>query len=73
VEKGEELWLPQGEEFITEGEPAENFYVLLKGQVRVTKEVAAKETFMASHGPGTFLGEVPILLGIPYEVTIRTL
>jgi signal transduction histidine kinase len=35
--------------------------------------VAAKETFMASHGPGTFLGEVPILLGIPYEVTIRTL
>jgi signal transduction histidine kinase len=28
---------------------------------------------MASHGPGTFLGEVPILLGIPYEVTIRTL
>jgi signal transduction histidine kinase len=74
VEKGEELWLPQGEEFITEGEPAENFYVLLKGQVRVTKKVAAnKETFMASHGPGTFLGEVPILLGIPYEVTIRTL
>lgn len=74
VEKGEELWLPQGEEFITEGEPAENFYVLLKGQVRVTKKVADdKETIIASHGPGTFLGEVPILLGIPYEVTIRTL
>jgi signal transduction histidine kinase len=74
VEQGEELWLSPGEEFITEGEPAGNFYVLLKGQVRVTKKVAAdKETFIASHGSGTFLGEVPILLGIPYEVTIRTL
>jgi signal transduction histidine kinase len=74
VEQGEELWLSSGEEFITEGQPAENFYVLLKGQVRVTKKVSAdKETFIASHGRGTFLGEVPILLGIPYEVTIRTL
>jgi signal transduction histidine kinase len=74
VQQGEELWLSSGEEFITEGQPAENFYVLLKGQVRVTKKVADnKETIIASHGSGTFLGEVPILLGIPYEVTIRTL
>ena len=74
VEQGEELWFPPGTEFITEGKPAENFYVLLEGQVRVTKKVAApKEIAVASHGPGTFLGEVPILLGIPYEVTIRTL
>jgi signal transduction histidine kinase len=74
VQQGEELWLSSGEEFITEGQPAENFYVLLKGHVRVTKKVADdKETIIASHGSGTFLGEVPILLGIPYEVTIRTL
>ena len=74
VEEGEELWLSPGEEFITEGEPAENFYVLLEGQVRVTKKVAEnKEISVASHVPGTFFGEVPILLGIPYEVTIRTL
>ena len=74
LEQGEELWLSLGEEFITEGEPAENFYVLLEGQVRVTKKVAEnKEISVASHVPGTFFGEVPILLGIPYEVTIRTL
>ena len=74
LEQGKELWLSPGEEFITEGRPAENFYVLLKGRVRVTKKVSAdKETFVASHDSGTFLGEVPILLGIPYEVTIRTL
>ena len=74
LEQGEELWLLPGEEFITEGAPADNFYVLLAGQVRVTKRVSDnKETFIASHDSGTFLGEVPILLGIPYEVTIRTL
>jgi signal transduction histidine kinase len=74
VQQGEELWLSSGEEFITEGQPAENFYILIEGQVRVTKKISAnKETFIASHDSGTFLGEVPILLGIPYEVTIRTL
>lgn len=74
VQQGEELWLPEGEEFITEGEPAENFYVLLEGQVRVTKKIGENnETVVVSWGPGTFMGEVPILLGMPYQVTYRTL
>lgn len=73
VEQGEELWLSAGEEFITEGEPAENFYVLLEGQVRVTKKMAENKEIANVHGPGAFLGELPILLGIPYEVTGRTL
>jgi CRP-like cAMP-binding protein len=38
LEQGEELWLQQGAAFITEGEPAENFYVLFEGQVRVSKK-----------------------------------
>ena len=73
INQGEEIWLEPGEEFITEGKSAESFYILLKGQVRVTKKVAEnKETAVAHHDAGTFLGEVPILLNIPYEVTIRT-
>jgi signal transduction histidine kinase len=74
LKQGEELWLPPGAAFINEGEAAENFYVLLEGHVRVSKKIGEnKEIRVASHGPGTFLGEVPILLGIPYEVTIHTL
>ena len=73
INQGEEIWLEPGEEFITEGKSAESFYILLKGQVRVTKKLAEnKETAVAHHDDGTFLGEVPILLNIPYEVTIRT-
>ena len=55
LEQGEELWLSPGEEFITEGQPAENFYVLLEGQVRLTKKVAEnKEISVGSYVPGTF-------------------
>jgi CRP-like cAMP-binding protein len=68
LQQGEELWLPQGEEVYTEGQPTEDFYVLLKSQVRVTKKVSPyKETVIGSFDSGTFVGEVPILLGAPYE------
>jgi signal transduction histidine kinase len=73
IDSSDELFLQIGEEFITEGKPADYFYVLLSGTVQVTKKVSDKnEVNVASHGAGTFLGEVPILLDIPYEVTIRT-
>jgi signal transduction histidine kinase len=73
IDSSDELFLQSGEEFITEGKPADYFYVLLSGTVQVTKKVSDKnEVNVASHGAGTFLGEVPILLNIPYEVTIRT-
>ena len=53
--KARQLWLSPGEEFITEGQPAENFYVLLKGQVRITKKLHDnKETNIASNGSGNF-------------------
>jgi signal-transduction protein with cAMP-binding, CBS, and nucleotidyltransferase domain len=37
VDSSEELLLRKGEEFITEGKPADYFYVLLSGRVQVTK------------------------------------
>jgi len=74
IDSSEELLLRSGQEFITEGKPADYFYVLLSGRVQVSKKISDKnEVNVATHGAGTFMGEVPILLGIPYEVTIRTL
>ena len=62
-EQGEEIWLEPGEEFITEGQPAENFYVLLKGQVRVTKKVSKnKETSVAHHDEMVEVVEVVSIL-----------
>jgi signal transduction histidine kinase len=74
IDSSDELLLQSGQEFISEGKTADYFYVLLSGSVQVTKKLSDKnEVNVASHAAGTFMGEVPILLGIPYEVTIRTL
>ncbi|MBD0360771.1 MAG: cyclic nucleotide-binding domain-containing protein [Nitrososphaeraceae archaeon] len=49
INQGEEIWLEPGEEFITEGQPAENFYVLLKGQVRITKKISENKEIAVAH------------------------
>lgn len=47
------LYTP-GEEFFTEGRPAENFYVLLEGRVRITKKMSTSiETIIGNIGSGT--------------------
>jgi CRP-like cAMP-binding protein len=52
IDSSDELFLQSGEEFITEGKPADYFYVLLSGTVQVTKKVSDKnEVNVASHGP----------------------
>jgi signal transduction histidine kinase len=75
VQQGEELWLSPGEEVSTEGQPAENFHVLLKGRVNVTKKLSANREAVniATLDSGAFMGEIEILLGTPYTVSIRTL
>lgn len=74
IDGSEELLLRPGEEFITEGKPAEYFYVLLSGRVQVTKKLSDKnEASLGTLDAGKYMGEVPILLDTPYQVTIRTL
>jgi signal transduction histidine kinase len=74
INSSDELLLQSGEEFITEGKPADYFYVLLSGRVQVTKKFSDKnEANLGTLGAGKYMGEVPILLDIPYQVTIRTL
>jgi signal transduction histidine kinase len=69
--QGTEIWLSAGEVLITEGEPALYWYVLLEGELRITKKTAGQEAFLNTYQPGTFFGEVPILLGTPYVASAR--
>ena len=73
TEQGTEVWLSAGERLITEGEPADYWYVLLDGELRITKKMAAQEALLNTYRPGTFFGEVPILLGTPYIASARAL
>ncbi len=66
LDGSEEVAVQEGEKFIEEGTPADFFYVLLDGEVRITKKVGGLETAINTYGQGTFFGELPILLQTAY-------
>ena len=46
-----------------EGSPADNIYIVLEGQIRVTRKVGVDESLIAIHEPGEFTGELSLLTG----------
>ena len=66
LERGEVVELRPGERLLGEGEPADHFFVLLEGELRITKKIADAEALLNTYKPGTFFGEIPILLESPY-------
>lgn len=68
LEQGEEITVPAGEIITREGDPASYFYVILEGEIRVSKTYGNQKVVMAVHSPGKFFGEVPLLLDMPYFV-----
>ena len=71
IENAEERRLKAGEIFVKEGEPATNFFVLLEGEVGVSKMYGDQRIVVARYRPGAFFGEVPLLLDVPYILTAR--
>lgn len=54
-----------------EGSPAEYFYVLLVGELQITKRIGGLETVLTTHQAGAFTGEIPLLTGTPYIASAR--
>ena len=63
--------LVAGEILVEEGAPATHFFVLLEGEVSVTKMYGDQRVVVARYRPGAFFGEVPLLLDVPYILTAR--
>ena len=68
LEQGEEIAVAAGEIIAAEGDPAIYFYVILEGEIRVSKTYGNQKVVMAVHAAGKFFGEVPLLLDMPYFV-----
>lgn len=73
VEQGTEVWLEQGDQFISEGDAHGDFYVLLEGEIEWTKHIGDQEIYILSAKPGEFFGHEPLLLDIPIPVSGRAL
>ena len=73
-ERAEEVVCPAGERVVTEGEPADALFVLLDGELQVTRTVVGREMIMATNtAPGTWTGWLPVFDGDASLVTARTL
>ena len=74
AEEGSEKLVPAGEVNGREGEPVEHLYVILDGDLRITKRTAdGGETVLNVYTPGNFFAEVPLLAGSPFMASGRAL
>jgi CRP-like cAMP-binding protein len=62
-----------GDVLFQEGDQEYQFYVVLDGEVRITKRVGMEETLLTIHRPGEFTGEISMLTGGPAIATGRSL
>ena len=73
LEPGEIIQLEAGKVLVAEGDPVESFYVVLEGELRVSRNYSNQAILMGIAKPGTFMGEVPLLLDSPTVATVRAL
>lgn len=63
--------LPAGHVVLREGEPADQFFVLLEGEVWVSRrDAGGADIQVAVLGPGEYFGEVGLLTGAPRNATV---
>ena len=70
---GEVRTYASGEQLCNEGEPADGVLLILRGKLRVYIERRGAELAVSEFGPGTILGEIAVLCGIPRAASVRAL
>jgi thioredoxin reductase (NADPH) len=70
AERAADVRLQAGEWLIREGEMP-SFFVLLEGRLQLLKEVLGRSQDLGYYEPGSFFGEVPILLGAPAFAAVQ--
>jgi alkyl hydroperoxide reductase subunit AhpC len=74
AEHAERLWYSNGVSIVAEGEDANRFYVIVKGEVAVTRRTPeGEEIDLGTLSPGQFFGEVGILAETRRTATVRAI
>ncbi len=71
IEPGEVIEAPVGTVLATEGERSPYFFVVLEGEVRLTRTYDRQTVLMGVIKPGNFTGETTLLLDIPWLAMAR--
>jgi signal transduction histidine kinase len=72
-ENSYEVFLDRGEFFHRMGEPVDNFYITLEGELQITRMVSGKEAVVGTTPRGIIGGELALLNGTLSEVTSRAI
>lgn len=67
------MWVERyqpGQAIIREGDPGENFYLIRKGSVKVSRKDQGEEKTVATLGPGACFGEASLMTGAPRNATV---
>ena len=67
---GRESWFTQGRALCCEGELGDEVFVLLDGEVSITRRVGGDDVVVAVEGPGSVIGELAVLDPAPREATV---
>jgi signal transduction histidine kinase len=64
-----EVTLQPGEFYFHENQPVRNFYVVLEGEMQITRTIGGKLTVMGTTTRGSIGGEISLLNGTPSDVS----
>ena len=73
VQRGIEIRLQPGDYVKKAGDPPENFYVVIEGQIEWTRKVRQQDVYVQSLVAGEFWGHELLLAGRPYPVSVRAM
>jgi signal transduction histidine kinase len=68
----ETVTVPAGEFVLHEGDPGDSLYVVLEGELEVTKRRGGQDILLAGYKPGQFFGEMALMEQAPRSATVRT-
>jgi signal transduction histidine kinase len=71
IEPGEIIEVPAGTVLVPEGECCPFFFVVLEGEIRLTRDYDRQSVLMGVIKHGKYTGEVTLLLDIPWVATAR--
>jgi len=72
-EMAEMVSIPAGQLVLQEGDPGDSLYVVLDGELEVTKRHGEQEVLLAVYKAGQFFGEMALLEQAPRSASVRTL
>ena len=72
-EMAETVSVPAGQLVLREGDTGDALYIVLEGELEVTKRRGGQEVVLSSYEPGQFFGEMALLERAPRSASVRTL